>query len=286
MLKERADGAEPTLADIGEDELLSTIFPLLPGGPGVLIGPGDDTAFLSARDGSVLATTDAMVRGRDWLDEWSTGADVGAKLVAQNLADIAAMGGISTALLVTVVADPRTSLAWVRDLTQGLAHAASQAGVPVVGGGPSAAPTGVWGVSASARRPSSPGRYGTRLSWTRWGRAGRELVGEVVTRRPVTPPNHLENGPLGGPVAHTTGPASATHRPPPRLRWPRPRPAPGDPPVPPPVHCSRPPRPRRTAGDTAISPCYHRKNESPWRDGGASRPPFGSTPVSAGAAAI
>jgi len=150
MVKERADGAEPTLADIGEDELLSAIFPLLPGGPGVLIGPGDDTAFLSARDGSVLATTDAMVRGRDWLDEWSTGADVGAKLVAQNLADIAAMGGVPTALLVTIVADPRTTLAWVRDFTQGLAQAAGLAGVPVVGGDLSSAPAGVLVVSATA----------------------------------------------------------------------------------------------------------------------------------------
>ena len=166
MLNERADGAEPTLADIGEDELLSTIFPLLPGGPGVLIGPGDDTAFLSARDGSVLATTDAMVRGRDWLDEWSTGADVGAKLVAQNLADIAAMGGVPTALLVTVVADPQTSLAWVRDFTQGLAQAASVAGVPVVGGDLSSAPAGVLVVSATAlgecEGPSPVRRSGAR----------------------------------------------------------------------------------------------------------------------------
>ena len=150
MLNERPDTAGPTLADIGEDELLSTIFPLLPGGPGVLIGPGDDTAFLSARDGSVLATTDAMVRGRDWLDEWSTGADVGAKMVAQNLADIAAMGGVPTALLVTVIADPRTSLAWVRDFTKGLAQGARSAGVPVVGGDLSSAPAGVLVVSATA----------------------------------------------------------------------------------------------------------------------------------------
>ena len=150
MLNEHRDAAEPTLADISEDELLSTIFPLLPGGPGVLIGPGDDTALLSARDGSVLATTDAMVRGRDWLDEWSTGADVGAKMVAQNLADIAAMGGVPTALLVTVIADPRTSLAWVRDFTQGLAEDASSAGVPVVGGDLSSAPAGVLVVSATA----------------------------------------------------------------------------------------------------------------------------------------
>ena len=143
MSVEHPEGAGPVLADIGEDGLLATIFPLLPGGPGVLVGPGDDTALLSAPHGSVLATTDAMVRGRDWLDEWSTGADVGAKTVAQNLADIAAMGGVPSGLLVTLIADPRTSLAWVRDFTVGLAQAAGAAGVPVVGGDLSSAPQGV-----------------------------------------------------------------------------------------------------------------------------------------------
>jgi len=150
MLEELPDAAGSTLADIGEDELLSTIFPLLPGGPGVLIGPGDDAALLRTPDGSVLATTDAMVRGRDWLDEWSTGADVGAKTVAQNLADIAAMGGVPTGLLVTLIADPRTSLAWVRDFTAGFAQAARDVGVPVVGGDLSSAPRGVVVVSVTA----------------------------------------------------------------------------------------------------------------------------------------
>ncbi len=150
MLNEHPDVERLTLADIGEDELLSTIFPLLPGGPRVLIGPGDDTAMLGITSGSVLATTDAMVRGRDWLDTWSSGADVGAKVVAQNLADIAAMGGVPTGLLVTLIADPRTSRAWVRDFTKGLARAARSAGVPVVGGDLSSAPAGVLVVSATA----------------------------------------------------------------------------------------------------------------------------------------
>jgi thiamine-monophosphate kinase len=149
-VNERRHAAGPTLADIGEDDLLSTIFPLLPGGPGVLIGPGDDTAFLRVPSGSVLATTDSMVRGRDWLDEWSSGADVGAKTVAQNLADIAAMGGVPTGLLVSLIADPRTSLAWVRDFTAGLAEAAGSAGVPVVGGDLSSAPAEVLVVSVTA----------------------------------------------------------------------------------------------------------------------------------------
>jgi thiamine-monophosphate kinase len=150
LLDERAHGAGPTLADVGEDGILSVILPLLPGGPGVLLGPGDDTAWLSTPGGSVLATTDAMVRGRDWLDEWSTGGDVGAKTVAQNIADIAAMGGVPSGLLVALIADPKTSLAWVRDFTAGLAQAAREAGVPVLGGDLSSAPEGVLVVSVTA----------------------------------------------------------------------------------------------------------------------------------------
>jgi len=150
MLDEGTEASGATLGDVGEDGLLAVIFPLLPGGPGVLLGPGDDTALLSTPGGSVLATTDAMVRGRDWLDEWSSGADVGAKTVAQNLADIAAMGGVPTGLLVTLIADPQTSVAWVADFTRGLAKAATEAGVPVLGGDLSSAPEGVLVVSVTA----------------------------------------------------------------------------------------------------------------------------------------
>jgi thiamine-monophosphate kinase len=149
-LDERGGDGGLTLADLGEDGLLSVIFPLLPGSPEVLIGPGDDTALLSTPGGSVLATTDAMVRGHDWLDHWSTGADVGAKTVAQNVADIAAMGGVPSGLLVTLIADPRTSVAWVRDFTAGLAQAAQEAGVAVLGGDLSSAPEGVLVVSVTA----------------------------------------------------------------------------------------------------------------------------------------
>jgi len=149
MSVEHPEPVEPTLADLGEDDLLATIFPLLPSGPGVLLGPGDDAALLSAPLGSVLASTDAMVRGRDWLDEWSSGADVGAKTVAQNIADIASMGGVPTGLLVTLIADPGTPLAWVRDFIKGLAGAATEAGVPVLGGDLSSAPEGVLVVSVT-----------------------------------------------------------------------------------------------------------------------------------------
>lgn len=143
-----------TLADLGEDDLLAEIFPLLAPAPGadggVLVGPGDDTAVLSAPDARVVATTDAMVRGRDWRDDWSTGLDVGHKVAAQNLADVAAMGAVPTGLLVTLLADPKTSVGWALDLSRGIAAEAARAGGVVVGGDLGSAGPGVLIVSLTA----------------------------------------------------------------------------------------------------------------------------------------
>lgn len=140
---------EVTLGDVSEEELLGRILPVFGASPAAVVGVGDDTALL--RDtGPVLATTDALVRLIDWRDEWSSGADVGAKAVAQNVADIAAMGGVCTVLLVTLAADPATPVGWVEDLTRGMAETAAQAGVSVVGGDLSSAGPGSVMVSVTA----------------------------------------------------------------------------------------------------------------------------------------
>jgi thiamine-monophosphate kinase len=91
-----------------------------------------------------------MVRGRDWRDEWSSAHDVGVKVAAQNLADVAAMGAVPTALLVSLVADPDLEVEWAVGLARGIASLAEQAGAPVVGGDLSSAPPGVVVVSVTA----------------------------------------------------------------------------------------------------------------------------------------
>jgi len=147
----RTSSQEPglRLRDLSEADLLARIVPLFRSAPGVLVGPGDDAAVVASGH-SVVATTDSMVRGRDWRDDWSSGADVGRKVVAQNLADVAAMGAVPTALLVSFAADPETEVAWVLDVTGGLAAAAGEAEVAVVGGDLSSAPAGVVVVSVTA----------------------------------------------------------------------------------------------------------------------------------------
>ncbi|KGN42675.1 thiamine-phosphate kinase [Knoellia aerolata] len=142
-----------TLASVSESELLGQILPMFGGSPyagaGVLVPPGDDAAVITAH-GSVVVTTDSMVRGRDWRDDWSSGHDVGVKVVAQNVADVAAMGAVPTGLLVSVAADPATELDWLIDLTRGIAAAAEDARCPVVGGDLSSAPHGVVVVGVTA----------------------------------------------------------------------------------------------------------------------------------------
>lgn len=129
----------PRLDDLGEAGVLSRIVPLLPAGGSTLLGPGDDAAVVAAPDGRVVVSTDVLVEGEDFRRDWSTGADVGWKAAAQNLADIAAMGAVPTALVVGLAAPGHLPVAWAEDLARGLAAACGAHGVGVVGGDLSAA---------------------------------------------------------------------------------------------------------------------------------------------------
>jgi thiamine-monophosphate kinase len=137
------------LADLSEGELLAEIFPFFAPSPAVPVGPGDDAAVLATGQRTV-ATTDSMVRGRDWLDAWSTPADVATKVLTQNLADVAAMGAVPTAVLVSLMADPRTPADWAVDFARAFGEQAAAAGVAVVGGDLSSAPADVLVVSVTA----------------------------------------------------------------------------------------------------------------------------------------
>lgn len=138
-----------TLSEVSEDELLADLFPMLRASAVQVLGPGDDAAVL-ATGARTVATTDAMVLGPDWRDDWSTATDLGVKAVTQNLADVAAMGARPTALLATLVAGGDTHVAWVRELTASLAAEASAHEVSLVGGDLSSAGPGVRMVSLTA----------------------------------------------------------------------------------------------------------------------------------------
>jgi thiamine-monophosphate kinase len=123
-----------TVADLGEFGLIAAIEALLPGGGPDIVGLGDDAAVVGVPDGRVVATTDLLVEGRHFRRDWSGPVDIGGKAVAQNLADVAAMGASPTALLLGFATPGDVPVAWVEDLIRGIAGECARAGARLVGG--------------------------------------------------------------------------------------------------------------------------------------------------------
>ncbi|MEP6526048.1 MAG: AIR synthase related protein, partial [Nocardioidaceae bacterium] len=107
-----ATGSGTTLADVGEFGVIDALRPLFGQGDRVILGPGDDAAILAVPSGQVLVSTDILVEGRHFRRDWSAARDIGRKAAAQNLADVMAMGGTGTGLVMGFGAPPDLPLAW------------------------------------------------------------------------------------------------------------------------------------------------------------------------------
>src|SRR5215469_3232663 len=114
----------------------------------LLVGAGDDAALLRTPDGRVVATTDMVIEGRHFRPDWSTAADIGHKAAARNLADVAAMGAVPTALLVGFAGPGHLAVEWVTELAAGIAAECAQVGAVVAGGDTSSAETVLLAITA------------------------------------------------------------------------------------------------------------------------------------------
>ena len=110
----------PTIAELGENESLRRTIARLNLATAALVGPGDDSAVVSAPDARFTVTTDTMVEGHDFKLEWSSGYDLGYKAIASNVADVAAMGAKPSALVVALVCRPSTEIEWLESFADGL----------------------------------------------------------------------------------------------------------------------------------------------------------------------
>ena len=149
----------------------------------VLLGPGDDAAVVAAPDGRVVVTTDALVEGVHFRRDWSSAYDVGRRAAAANLADVAAMGAVGTALVVALAAPGDLELDWALGLADGLALEAARGGAGVVGGDTVQGPQVVVSVTAlgdlqgrapvtrSGARPGDVVVHVGRLGWSAAGLA-------------------------------------------------------------------------------------------------------------------
>ena len=126
--------SDRTLGEVGEFELIERLTRGRPAFGDVVVGPGDDGAVVLASDGRVVVSTDMLVEGRHFRLDWSTPHDVGRKALAQNAADIEAMGARVTSFVVGFGAPAGTPAAQVNALTDGMWYEAGEIGAGIVGG--------------------------------------------------------------------------------------------------------------------------------------------------------
>lgn len=98
------------------------------------LGPGDDAAVVRCADGRTVISTDMLVEGRHFRLDWSTPHDIGRKAIAQNSADIEAMGARPTAFVVGFGAPAHTPASDAAALADGMWAEAGRLGAGVVGG--------------------------------------------------------------------------------------------------------------------------------------------------------
>jgi thiamine-monophosphate kinase len=116
--------------------------------PGVVaVGPGDDAAVVAAADGRTVVSTDMLVEGRHFRLDWSSPHDVGRKAIAQNAADIEAMGAAATAFVVAFGAPGDTSAGQALELADGMWQEAGRLNAGIVGGDLVSAPQ--WVISVT-----------------------------------------------------------------------------------------------------------------------------------------
>lgn len=99
----------------------------------VVVGVGDDGAVLDSTAGmQQVQVIDTLVEGVHFPADMNA-ADIGYRVVAVNLSDIAAMGAIPRWMTLALTLDDKDE-PWVADFAAGLYEAAAEHGVELVGG--------------------------------------------------------------------------------------------------------------------------------------------------------
>jgi thiamine-monophosphate kinase len=125
----------------GEDHLIERIARAVPSiigrrsGGTLGLGIGDDAAILSPKGTTEwVLTCDAFLEGVHFLDKWHSADSVGYKSLARATSDITAMGAVPRFFLLTLALPHNRTAAWLDEFLRGMARAARQLGIKLVGG--------------------------------------------------------------------------------------------------------------------------------------------------------
>jgi thiamine-monophosphate kinase len=140
--RRRFDAGGPTLAEVGEAELLRRLTALALGAgadPRLVVASGDDAAVWRPPAGAgIVLSQDAIVEGEDFRRSWTDPDAVGRRSLAVALSDLAGMGAEPRLCLVTLCAPASAQVGDLLAIQEGLCAAAAAAGCRVAGGDVSA----------------------------------------------------------------------------------------------------------------------------------------------------
>ncbi len=154
------------------------------------LGLGDDAfAFDEQAQAVQLVTMDAMVEKVHWKKNWCSLGDVAAKLVAVNVSDIAAMGGLPQRAFLTVCIPPQETQHQVNHFLDGLIQALHRYHIDLAGGDTTVS-SGPWmitlGLQGQSRGPRlltrTQARPGDLIVMT--GDAGAAAAGRCLLDKP------------------------------------------------------------------------------------------------------
>jgi thiamine-monophosphate kinase len=127
-----------------ESQIISRLKDLSRVDKRVVVGIGDDAAVIKCPGGpgerDLLACCDLMVEGVHFRAEWSPPGLLGARALAVNFSDIAAMGGVPKFAMVSVALPHKFSAEFIDEVFRGLFDLAKASGVSIVGGDTSSSP--------------------------------------------------------------------------------------------------------------------------------------------------
>ena len=126
----------PTVGEIGEREVIRRIRGRLPAPPDWLTTPiGDDAAVVRPpRNRDEVLTTDVLVEGVHFDRAYVPPAAIGAKALAVNLSDLAAMGAEPRLALLSLILPADTTVSDLDQLVGGMLALAARHGVTLAGG--------------------------------------------------------------------------------------------------------------------------------------------------------
>ncbi len=136
----------PPVDELGEFEVIARLRRRLgvpaPGVGGIALGMGDDAALLRPRPGFECALTcDIQVEGRHFCREWLSPEQLGTRAVEVSVSDIAAMGGVPRAAMISLGLPPDLPLGALLGIYDGIASALDRHQAAVAGGNVTASDT-------------------------------------------------------------------------------------------------------------------------------------------------